>query len=399
MATLRLRDLSKVYGTGERAVGGVDLTIGDGELFVVVGPSGSGKSTLLRMIAGLEEPTAGGVEIAGEDVTAVPPRQRDVAMAFQGGALYPHMTVFDNIGFPLKVAGVEHHEIERRVRDVARLLHVDDTLDRRPSRLSGGQRQRVAMGRAIVRHPAVFLMDEPLSHLDSKLRVEMRSAIVSLQRGLGVTTVYVTHDQVEAMAMGDRVAVMRHGEVVQCGPPLELFERPADLFVATFLGSPPMAAVRGVVGERDGAAGLRIGSQFLRWPGLHDDHPQLRPRDTVAVGIRPHAATIEPEGCIEVSVGAVEDLGHEWTVHTVLVADGVRPVRGGTEVVADALATIPVTSHAPIEADPFRPVRLAVDTAAVHLFDLSTGAALPRATALDAAPAARAPVVRAPLAG
>jgi multiple sugar transport system ATP-binding protein len=385
VATLGLRDLSKVYATGERAVADVDLSIREGELFVVVGPSGSGKSTLLRMIAGLEEPTSGDVEIAGTVVTALPPRQRDVAMAFQGGALYPHMTVFDNIGFPLKVAGVEHHEIERRVRAVARLLHVDDTLDRRPSRLSGGQRQRVAMGRAIIRHPAVFLMDEPLSHLDSKLRVEMRSAIVSLQRGLGVTTVYVTHDQVEAMAMADRVAVMRDGVVVQCGPPLELFEHPADLFVATFLGSPPMAAVRGVIAERNGVAGLRIGSQFLRWPGLRDDHPQLCERDAVAVGIRPHGVSIDPDGCLEASIGAVEDVGHEIVVHAVMVADGVRPVRGGTAVSEDAVATLSVTAHQDVEVDAFRPVRLAVDTMSVHLFDLATGAALERAAATASA--------------
>jgi multiple sugar transport system ATP-binding protein len=378
VATLGLRNLSKVYPSGERAVDAVDLDIAEGELFVVVGPSGSGKSTLLRMIAGLEEPTSGDVEIGGEVVTAMPPRQRDVAMAFQGGALYPHMTVFDNIGFPLKVAGVEHHEIERRVRAVATLLHVDDTLGRRPSRLSGGQRQRVAMGRAIVRHPSVFLMDEPLAHLDSKLRVEMRSAIVSLQRGLGVTTVYVTHDQVEAMAMGDRVAVMRDGAVVQCGPPLELFEHPSDLFVAAFLGSPPMAAVRGVVAERGGVAGLRIGSQFLRWPGLHDDHPQLRERDAVAVGIRPHGVSIDPGGSLEASVGAVDDLGHELVVHAVIVADTVRPTPAGTAVSDDALATLSVTAHQDVEVDAFRPVRLGVDTARVHLFDLATGAALQR---------------------
>ena len=385
MATLELRDVSKVYATGERAVAGVDVAIGDGELFVVVGPSGCGKSTMLRMIAGLEEPTVGDVAIDGTVVTDVPPRGRDVAMAFQGGALYPHLTVFDNIGFPLKVAGVEHHEIERRVTAVAELLRVDDTLDRRPSLLSGGQRQRVAMGRAIIRHPSVFLMDEPLSHLDSKLRVEMRSVIVALQRGLGVTTVYVTHDQVEAMAMGDRVAVMRGGRIVQCGAPMELFERPVDLFVASFLGDPPMAAVRGVVAERDGAAGLRVGSQFLRWPSLLDEFPQLRDRDAVAVGIRPHALSITADGCIEASVAAVEDLGHERLVHTVLVADAVRPVgdalRPGVEVVDDALATLSVTVQEQVEVDHFRPVRLAVDTAGVHLFELATGATLQRSPA------------------
>jgi multiple sugar transport system ATP-binding protein len=314
-------------------------------------------------------------------VTDRPPHLRDVAMSFQHGALYPHMSVFDNIGFPLKVAGVEHHEIDRRVRAIARLLHVDHTLDRRPARLSGGERQRVAMGRALVRQPEVYLMDEPLSHLDTKLRIEMRSVIVALQRELGVTSVYVTHDQAEAMAMGDRVAVMRAGRVVQCGSPLDVFEHPVDLFVATFVGSPPMTVLCATVAMRDGLLGLRIGSQFLTWPGLRDEYPWLTEHDSLAVGIRPDALRVgvgrdQPGSTIEVSAGVVEDLGHECVVHTTLSADQVRADDGGTVVIRDSLATLAVTMPGRPTVDPYRPVCLAVATDRLHLFDLTTAARL-----------------------
>ena len=346
MATLELRGLTKRYPTGELAVDGVDLAVEDGELFVLVGPSGSGKTTLLRMIAGLEVPSGGDVNIGGVRANDLPPRQRDIAMTFQGGALYPNMTVADNLGFSLKAAGVDHHEIDRRVADVAELLHVDDLLQQRPRRLSGGQRQRVAMGRAIIRHPRLFLMDEPLSHLDSRLRVETRSVIIALQRRLGVTTIYVTHDQVEAMAMADRVAVMRDGHVVQSGPPMELYRHPVDLFVATFLGTPPMSVVRADVVGRGGVPGLRIGGQWLPWPDLFEQHPSIAGRHpaAVAVGFRPEALCVDDAGPLAVNVAAIEDLGHERLLHLTLVAEPVRSgANGGAEIADEAIAMLAVS--------------------------------------------------------
>ncbi len=382
---LEVRGLTKDYGTGEVAVDGVDLTIADGELFVIVGPSGCGKTTVLRMIAGLEVPTAGDVLLDGTRITGLSPQERDVAMTFQGGALYPNMTVAENIGFALKAAGVEHHEIDRRVAAVAGMLHVSDVLEQRPHRLSGGERQRVAMGRAIIRHPQVFLMDEPLSHLDTKLRVETRAAIVGLQRRLGVTTVFVTHDQAEAMAMADRVAVMRGGHVVQCDAPMELYEHPSDVFVATFIGSPPMCVLRAIVGVREQVPGLRLGSHWLPWPDLFARCPALTgdgPPAAVALGIRQEALTVDDDGPLMVSVVAIEDLGHERLLHTNLVGEQVRAGPDGTVTVEDAVATVYVSVRGGTDADRgidlWKPVRLAVDTSLLYLFDLSTGAAIPQ---------------------
>jgi ABC-type sugar transport system ATPase subunit len=346
---------------------------------VLVGPSGCGKTTLLRMIAGLEPPTDGDVVIGGKSVNDLTPRQRDIAMTFQGGALYPNMTVADNLGFSLKAAGVEHHEIDRRVGDVAELLHVDDLLEQRPRRLSGGQRQRVAMGRAIIRHPQLFLMDEPLSHLDSRLRVETRAVIIALQRRLGVTTIYVTHDQAEAMAMADRVAVMRDGRVLQSGAPMELYRHPVDLFVATFLGTPPMSVVRADVGERERTPGLRIGAQWLPWPDLFDQHPSIagRHRATVAVGFRPEALALDDAGPLAVNVAAIEELGHERLLHLALVAEPVRSgAHGGVEIADEAIAMLAVSVRAAATIDLWKPVHLAVDTSLLHLFDLATGGAM-----------------------
>src|SRR6478736_4739319 len=241
MAEVHFRQATRVYpGNDEAAVDALDLDIADGEFMVLVGPSGSGKTTALRMLAGLEEVDAGGIYIGERDVTYVPPKDRDVAMVFQNYALYPYLTVAANIGFPLRIAKVKKAERERRVREVAELLELTPYLERKPGQLSGGQRQRVAMGRAIVRQPSVFLMDEPLSNLDAKLRVQMRGDIKKIQSRLGVTTIYVTHDQVEAMTMGHRVAVMRKGELQQCAAPRVLYDRPDNAFVAGFMGSPSM---------------------------------------------------------------------------------------------------------------------------------------------------------------
>src|SRR5687768_11605708 len=241
MADVRFAQASRIYpGTDAPAVDALDLHIADGEFMVLVGPSGSGKTTALRMLAGLEEVDAGAVLIGGRDVTDVPPKKRDIAMVFQNYALYPYLTVAANMAFPLKIAKVKKAERDRRVREVAELLDITEKLDAKPGQLSGGQRQRVAMGRAIVREPSVFLMDEPLSNLDAKLRVQMRADIAALQSRLGVTTVYVTHDQAEAMTLGHRVAVLRDGRLQQCDAPRTLYERPANTFVAGFIGSPAM---------------------------------------------------------------------------------------------------------------------------------------------------------------
>ena len=248
MATVSFQDATRVYpGSDHPAVDKLNLEIGDGEFMVLVGPSGCGKSTSLRMLAGLEEVNQGRIMIGDRDVTDLPPKDRDIAMVFQNYALYPHMTVADNMGFALKMAGVPKADRDKRVLEAAHLLGLESFLSRKPKALSGGQRQRVAMGRAIVRQPQVFLMDEPLSNLDAKLRVSTRTQIAALQTRLGVTTVYVTHDQVEAMTMADRIAIMSDGRLQQVGPPQAVYERPANLFVASFIGSPPMNTVPGVV--------------------------------------------------------------------------------------------------------------------------------------------------------
>src|SRR6516165_54089 len=243
MAAIEIDAVSKVFQGDVRAVDGVTLTVADGEFLVLVGPSGCGKSTLLRMIAGLEEVTEGSIRIGGDDVTELAPRKRDVAMVFQTYALYPHMSVRQNLAYGLKVRRTPKAEVARRVDEVAKLLGLDDLLDRRPAQLSGGQRQRVAMGRAIAREPKAFLMDEPLSNLDAKLRVGMRASLQQLHHRLGITTVYVTHDQIEAMTLGQRVAVMRDGHILQVDEPQRLYQQPCDLFVAAFIGSPAMNLV------------------------------------------------------------------------------------------------------------------------------------------------------------
>ncbi|NUP34360.1 MAG: ATP-binding cassette domain-containing protein, partial [Streptomycetaceae bacterium] len=290
MADVVLDGVGKVYPDGTRAVEGLDLSVAHGEFLVLVGPSGCGKTTALRMVAGLEDISEGTVRIGERVVNRVPSRDRDVAMVFQSYALYPHLNVRDNIGFGLKLRKLPKPEIDKRVREAARTLGLEEHLGRKPRQLSGGQRQRVAMGRAIVREPQAFLMDEPLSNLDAKLRVQMRAQIARLTRELGVTTLYVTHDQVEAMTLGDRVAVMRKGVLQQVAPPQELYDRPVNLFVAGFIGSPAMNVVTGELEEESGELRVRLGSQRLTVPAqVLVDRPALRgyAGRRIIVGIRP----------------------------------------------------------------------------------------------------------------
>jgi multiple sugar transport system ATP-binding protein len=290
VAGVTFEQVSKIYPDGTRAVNGVDLGIQDGEFMVLVGPSGCGKTTALRMVAGLEDISEGVLRIGDRVVNYVPSRDRDIAMVFQSYALYPHLSVYDNIAFGLKLKSVPKDEIEKRVSDAARILDLEPFLKRKPRALSGGQRQRVAMGRAIVRQPSAFLMDEPLSNLDAKLRVAMRAEIASIQQRLGVTTIYVTHDQVEAMTMGDRVAVMRKGELQQVATPQDLYDEPVNLFVGGFIGSPSMNMLEATLDSSNGAMVVKLGAQSLT---LDDQalaaHPELTSfegRDVI-VGIRP----------------------------------------------------------------------------------------------------------------
>jgi multiple sugar transport system ATP-binding protein len=302
MAEITLRGVTKRYPDGTEAVKAIDLDIHDGEFMILVGPSGCGKSTALRMIAGLEEISDGDLIIGGERVNDLAPRDRDIAMVFQNYALYPHMTVRDNMGFALKLAKVDSNEINSKVEEAARILDLEAHLDRKPANLSGGQRQRVAMGRAIVRDPKAFLMDEPLSNLDAKLRVQMRADIAELQGRLGVTTVYVTHDQAEAMTLGHRVAVLRDAKLQQCDTPRALFDHPVNTFVAGFVGSPAMNLCR-VPLNADGNAAF--GGLPLELPGL-----RANGRTEAIVGVRPEAMELASEG-LDAGVEVIEELGSD----------------------------------------------------------------------------------------
>ncbi|MBB4662836.1 ABC transporter ATP-binding protein [Conexibacter arvalis] len=286
MASVTIADVEKVYADGTHAVKDLSIDVADGELLVLVGPSGCGKTTALRMVAGLEEISGGTISIGDQVINHLDPGERDIAMVFQSYALYPHMSIYDNIAFPLKLAKVPKAERDEKVRRISKVVGLDEHLGRKPRQLSGGQRQRVAMARAIVREPQAFLMDEPLSNLDAKLRVQMRAGIAELQRELGVTTLYVTHDQVEAMTLGDRVAVMRKGYLQQLAPPEEIYRRPANMFVASFTGSPPMNLMAGRLGD-DGAT-LAVGDCELRLAESErrPQHARFAGRDVV-VGIRP----------------------------------------------------------------------------------------------------------------
>jgi multiple sugar transport system ATP-binding protein len=335
VAEIELHQLTKVYGDGTRAVNELDLQIPDGEFTVLVGPSGCGKTTALRMVAGLEPITSGEVRIGGRVVNDLPPKSRDVAMVFQNYALYPHMSAYKNMAFGLKLRKLPRAEIDRRVKDAARILGLSEVLGKRPRTLSGGQRQRVAMGRAIVREPQAFLMDEPLSNLDAKLRVEMRAEIARIQRDLEVTTIYVTHDQTEALTLGDRVAVMRDGVLQQLDVPQLLYDEPVNLFVAGFIGSPAMNLVGADLVAANGGLEARFGEHQLRVADvLLENRPALRTfaGKRVILGIRPEDLEDASHGDGEAGAGRIsavvdirEDMGSEVYVH---FGVGAPPVRG-----------------------------------------------------------------------
>jgi multiple sugar transport system ATP-binding protein len=347
VAEVELDHVGKVYADGTRAVRDLNLEVQDKEFLVLVGPSGCGKTTALRMVAGLEDISEGEILIGDRVVNRVPARDRDVAMVFQSYALYPHLTVRDNIGFGLQLRKMPKAEIKRRVNDAARILGLESHLDRKPRNLSGGQRQRVAMGRAIVREPQAFLMDEPLSNLDAKLRVQMRAEIARIQRDLGVTTIYVTHDQTEAMTLGDRVAVMKKGELQQVAEPQVLYDHPANLFVAGFIGSPAMNLLQGILsGGEDGDLELEVGKQKLRINrAVLNQRPALRGYlgKTVVVGIRPEDmedASLVPEADgsqVESKADLVEAMGSDVLVH--FVVDAPQVVTDDTKELARDVGT------------------------------------------------------------
>jgi multiple sugar transport system ATP-binding protein len=357
MASVVFDNASRIYpGNPKPAVDKLNLTVNDGEFLVLVGPSGCGKSTSLRMLAGLEEIDSGSIRIGDRDVTHVAPKDRDIAMVFQSYALYPHMTVAENMGFALKIAGVDKDERDRRVREAAKLLDLEDYLDRKPKALSGGQRQRVAMGRAIVREPQVFLMDEPLSNLDAKLRVATRTQIAALQRRLGITTVYVTHDQVEAMTMGDRVAVLKDGILQQVDTPRNLYDAPINAFVAGFIGSPAMNLL--TVPVSGGKAHLG---------GFAVDVPASA-GTAVTVGIRPEGFTPATTG-FDVLVEVVEELGADAFVYGSPADSSVKFANA-----SDEGAQVIVRWDPKSPPKPGSTVTVAANPAAIHLFDATSGA-------------------------
>jgi sn-glycerol 3-phosphate transport system ATP-binding protein len=350
MADVTLANIRKIYPGDVQAVKGVSFDIPDGGFCVLVGPSGCGKSTLLRMVAGLESITSGECRIGGKLVNEVEPADRDIAMVFQNYALYPHMSVYDNMAYGLKNRGTPKDEIDRRVREAAGILAIEGFLDRKPRQLSGGQRQRVAMGRAIVRKPQVFLFDEPLSNLDAKLRVQMRVEIKKLQRALGVTSIYVTHDQVEAMTLSDKLVVMSNGKVEQIGLPNEVYRKPASKFVATFIGSPPMNILAGRVA---GPGSVEIGSARLFVADMAAD---LAAGSAIEVGLRPEDLTAQGDGPLLMRVDFVEELGATQLFH--------GQIDGTTLVVQAPTGEIALDRTE---------LRLGIDPARVHLFDPASG--------------------------
>ncbi|MBA3529014.1 MAG: sn-glycerol-3-phosphate ABC transporter ATP-binding protein UgpC [Propionibacteriaceae bacterium] len=361
MATVSFRDATRVYpGADHPSVNKLNLEISDGEFMVLVGPSGCGKSTSLRMLAGLEEVNQGNIYIGDRDVTDLPPKDRDIAMVFQNYALYPHMTVGDNMGFALKMANVPKAERQQRVQEAAHLLGLEDFLNRKPKALSGGQRQRVAMGRAIVRSPQVFLMDEPLSNLDAKLRVSTRTQIAALQTRLGVTTVYVTHDQVEAMTMGDRVAVMKDGELQQVDSPLALYDTPRNLFVAGFIGSPAMNLMEGQVASD----GIHIGDYVVPVP--RETLAKASNETTLTLGIRPENFELgEGTDGIGIDVAVVEELGADAFVYGTVTGLAADDMITAQQIVGRISSRNPPKRGSTI--------RLKIDPSHVHVFSQADG--------------------------
>jgi multiple sugar transport system ATP-binding protein len=406
VADIQFVHIGKVYDGDVTAVRDLDLDVAEGEFMVLVGPSGCGKTTALRMIAGLEEITSGEIRIGGKVVNDLAPRDRDIAMVFQNYALYPHKSVYDNLAFGLRMRKVPKAEQKQRVEEIARILGLGDMLQRRPAQLSGGQRQRVAMGRAIVREPKAFLMDEPLSNLDAKLRVQMRAEIARIQQALKVTTVYVTHDQVEAMTMGHRVAVMRDGELQQVETPQRLYDAPANLFVASFVGSPPMNLFEAVVERDNGRLVCKVGETELELPAdVAAERPSLAnyAGGRVAVGIRPEDVR-EASGWdgarLRGRVLLVESLGSELLVHieiaatplerSDLVDTAAQPP--GPSLGADALeraVTLLGRFDRHLLLAPGEAVEVAIDPRLLHFFDLDTGVAIPTVDVAVAAEVAR----------
>ncbi|HVC23240.1 MAG TPA: sn-glycerol-3-phosphate ABC transporter ATP-binding protein UgpC [Candidatus Dormibacteraeota bacterium] len=395
MATIELDKVTKVYANKNQAVSGLSLDVADGEFMVLVGPSGCGKTTALRMVAGLEEISGGTVRIGGKVVNDLSPKDRDVAMVFQNYALYPHMTVAENIGFSLKLRHLDKAEINRRVKEAGQTLGLEGMLNVKPASLSGGQRQRVAMGRALVREPAAFLMDEPLSNLDAKLRVQMRAEVSRIQRRLGVATLYVTHDQTEAMTMGDRVAVLAHGVLQQCEPPQVLYDHPANLFVAAFIGSPAMNIYQGEIAGDSGQLTVRLGDHRIVIPPTQlEARPALASYQgrQVAMGIRPEHVAIGHElpdnpSVIPAEIDLLESLGAEVIVHFRIKADHIRPegaaaegedqtlpiaISGGSDKTAPGVARVDPRVQLKVGED----VTLVPDTEHLQFFDLDTGAAI-----------------------
>jgi multiple sugar transport system ATP-binding protein len=392
MADVQFNEVDKVYDNGFHAVHDLSIDVADGEFLVLVGPSGCGKTTALRMVAGLEEISDGTVSIGGKVVNELTPKERDIAMVFQNYALYPHLSVAENIAFGLRLRKTPKHDINERVQWAARMLDLTPYLTRRPKQLSGGQRQRVAMGRAIVRQPQVFLMDEPLSNLDAKLRVQMRADIAKLQREIGTTTIYVTHDQVEAMTMGDRVAVMNHGVLQQVATPQRLYDEPENLFVAGFIGTPPMNLLEGRVEAQNGSAAVLLGDQRLELPDdVLSRYPKLRGFDgrDLVFGTRP--ANLHPAGerpdlpAIEAELELLEALGSETMAHFRVEAASIRLQEDDDEEEEEVTQGEGVTSTRPNLVAEFpagfsgnlgERVPVAVEVRKAHFFDRETGAPL-----------------------
>jgi multiple sugar transport system ATP-binding protein len=405
VADVELVHLTKVYGHDVTAVRDLNLQIGEGEFVVLVGPSGCGKTTALRMIAGLEEISSGEIRIGGKVVNDLAPRERDIAMVFQNYALYPHKSVYDNLAFGLRMRKVPKDEQKRRVEEIAGVLGLGDMLHRRPAQLSGGQRQRVAMGRAIVREPKAFLMDEPLSNLDAKLRVQMRAEIARIQQALQVTTVYVTHDQVEAMTMGHRVAVMRDGVLQQVDTPQHLYDAPKNLFVASFVGSPPMNLFEAAVIRASGRLACRVGDTEIELPAdVLAERPSLAGYEgrRVAIGIRPEDVreAAEWDGArLRGRILLVESLGSELLIHIEVAAtplersdlvDTAAQPPGPSLGVDDAERSVTLLGRFDrhLLLSPGEAVEVAIDPQLLHFFDLETGIAIPTVAVPATAPVA-----------